>query len=238
MVLDEVKNLNHSDDFIFAVAVGQVREYMHCALLYKWDDQIKTIDLVDQVVRKNGWSIGDFGHRDFLYVKYNQDIVLDAFALQVPSVCELIKSKHEKINFGIKFSETRFDDEGELIFANGDFGLTCATFVLAILEQSFGQELIDQSTWQSRKEDGEWQQRVLEYYKKVNSEEPGYYDNNLIPHYEKNIGCFRFRPEEVGAATSADILPSEFSYCEEFGRRLKDALDYGIETYNKTYLTP
>lgn len=145
MILDEVKNLNHGDDFIFGVAVGQDGNFMHCTLLYKWDNEIRTIDFYNQSVRKNK-TIGDFGHQDFIYVVYNKDLIIDSLALQVPSFCELVKEKHEKITFGIKHSETKFNSEGELIFANGDFGLTCATFVLAILESAMGVSLVDQST--------------------------------------------------------------------------------------------
>ena len=237
MILDEVKNLNHGDEFIFGVAVGQINGFMHCALLYKWEDKIRTIDFSNQAVRKNAWSIGDFGHNDFIYIKYNQHLIIDAIAMQVPSVCELIREKHDRISFGIKFDDTRFDEDGELVFANGDFGLTCATFVLAILERSFGLELIDKSSWQRRAEDEEWQKRILEYYKQMNIETPDYYSEELIPHYEKNIGCFRFRPEEVSAASGASYLPVEFYHCEECGRRVKDALTFGVQTYTKTYLS-
>ena len=70
----------------------------------------------------------------------------------------------------------------------------------------------------------------------MNAEKPGYYKEELIPYYQSNIGCFRFRPEEVAAASGASDIPSGFPYCEEYGRRIKDALTFGLETYFKTYL--
>lgn len=234
MSLDEVKNLNHGDDFIFGIAIGKDSDLNHCSILYKWDDEIRTIDFYGQFVRKN-ITIGDLGHLDYLYVRYNRDIIIDPIADQVPPLCELVKEKNDKITYGIRFTESRFSQEGELILTNGDFGLTCATFVLALLE-SAGITLINLAAWENREEDALWQKGVLEYYEHRNNASPGKYDS-LIGHYKTAIGCFRYRPEEVTAASSASELPSGFEYCEEYGRRINDALEYGLESYDQSYLS-
>lgn len=233
MSLDEVKNLNHGDDFIFGIAIGGDGQFNHCSVLYKWYEEIRTIDFFDQSIRSK-ITIGDLGQWNYLYVKYNKDAIIDPIADQVPARCELIKEKNDSITFGIRFTETKFDHDGELIFANGDFGLTCATFVLALLE-SAGIILINLGDWQNRDKDTEWQQYVLNYYRKRNLREPNSYDENLVPHYESNLGCFRYRPEEVAAASSAENLPTGFDFCEDYGRRINEALEYGLETYNIIY---
>ena len=141
MELDEVSNLNHDDDLLFAVAVGKpFKNQTHCAILYRWEDRIRTLDFINQRVRSNQ-TIGDSGHEGYLYVKYNRDTIIDAFALQVPSMCELIKEKNDRIFYGINFSERKFDSEGNLILATGEFGLTCATFVMAVFRAVVGNSI-------------------------------------------------------------------------------------------------
>ncbi|MGK7392727.1 MAG: hypothetical protein ACNS60_20395 [Candidatus Cyclobacteriaceae bacterium M2_1C_046] len=235
MELVEVSNLNHDDDFLFAIAVGKPFDNQtHCAILYHWEGQIRALDFINQKVRSSH-TIGDFGYEGYLYVKYNQDSIVDAFAMQVPAICELVKEKNDGIFYGINFSESKFDSEGNLIFATGEFGLTCATFVMAVLERSLGVQLIDETTWETRDEDAEWQNAILELLKNKNISDPNYYPDELISQYEKNIGCFRYKPEEVGAATSSDAIPASYDYCEEKGRQLIEALEYGIDTFNKMY---
>jgi hypothetical protein len=233
MILDELKNLKPDESFNFAIAVGQEGQFFHCAILYRWHDEIRTIDFYDQRVREIAPS--NFINKDYLYVKIDKGLILDSIAEQVPPFCELIKVKNNKITFGIKYTETKFNKDGELIYAKGDLGLTCATFILAILEGAMGFPLIDQSTWQEREEDKDWQKHVLDYFKLKNYEEEGYYSQQLIDFFESNLGCFRFRPEEVGAASGNDTAPSDYSFCKEYGNRLRFAIDHGVESYNKVY---
>lgn len=234
MRLDEVKNLNHWDNFNFAIAVGHESGEMHCTILYKWEDgQIKTIDFWSQQIRSNQ-SIGDFGQKEYLYVHYNNEVILEDFAIQVPAVCELIKENNNSISFGINFIETKFDASGNLIFAKGEFGLTCATFILAIFQRA-GIKLIDLNDWQYRNSDKEWQEKVLNYFKEKHKNDPNSYLQELLDLFQKNIGCFRYKPEEVAVASGANKLPSNFEYCKEFGQRLNDAVSYGIDTYKKLY---
>lgn len=108
--------------------------------------------------------------------------------------------------------------------------------MLAILESAMGVSLVDQSTWKSRPEDIEWQENILKKLQEKNLEEPGYYSHDLIKSYEDNIGCFRFRPEEVGAAGATDGFPADFQYCEEYGQRIKVAVEFGIDTYRSLFL--
>ena len=235
MELDEVSNLNHDDNFLFAVAVGKpFNSQPHCAILYHWEGKICTLDFINQKVRSSH-TIADFGHEGYLYVKYNQDSIANAFAMQIPAVCELVREKNDGIFYGINFSESRFDSKGNLILATGELGLTCATFVMAVLERSLGIQLIDQATWEARDEDAEWQKITLELLRNKNARNPGYYPDELISQYQENIGCFRYRPEEVGSATSSDTIPATYDYCEEKGCQLVEALEYGIDTYNKMY---
>src|ERR1035437_91374 len=235
MRLDEVVSLKHEDDFIFAVTVGNEGGFMHCAILYKWEDgKIRTLEFSSNQHINSKRTIGDLGQKGYLFIYYNKDLIIDSIAYQVPSIFELIKENNDSISFGIKFTKTSFDEFGKLVFANGDFGLTCATFLIAIFQRA-SISLIDLNNWKKRQSDIDWQKRVLEHYDRINKENKENYTDELILYYEQNIGCFRYRPEEVAAATAAPQLPTDYLYCWEFGTRILDALNYGLEYYSTVH---
>ena len=236
MRLADVENLNHEDEFVFAVAVGLENNLMHCALLYKWeDDRIRTIEFFGNRSIRHSRTIGDLGHKDYVYSFYNRDLIIDPIAAQVPAICELIRENNESIGFGIKFSETKFDTHGNLVSGNNDFGLTCATFVIAVLQRASIYS-IDTENWQPREQDVEWQKKVLEHLVEANSENPISCPDVVVDHFRNNIGFFRYRPEEVAASTASPEMPATFDFCQEYGHRICESIEMGIEFYETTYL--
>lgn len=96
-------------------------------------------------------------------------------------------------------------------------GLTCATFVLQILRnQSF--DIIDIDSWESRAEDRQWQNDILEALKP-------YADEAHIAALSEHMGkAARFKPEEVaGCARDFDETPIKFP----------DGIRLGQETYKE-----
>lgn len=223
MLFDEVKNLEHASDFIFGIAVGYMGSLLHSSLIYKYDGKLLVIDFIKQSIR-DSYTIGDLGYNDYVYVKYNRDAIFDALALQVPSICELIKENKTSIDFGIKYTDTKFNEKGELIYAAGDFGLTCSTFILSILN-SVSIKLIDIENWKERSEDKEWQKNILGFYEEKSKENPKQYEN-LLSHYKNNLGCFRFNPIDIAVASSCDVLPAGIDYCDLHRERIFEFMNY------------
>lgn len=232
MTLKEVIDIHNEENFIFAIAVGADSPgFNHASIIYKWKDKIKVLDFYSGKIRKD-CSYGDLGNKDYIYVQYNQDSIFYDFAIQIPVICEAIAEKQTLLNFGITYNNSTFDKEGNLLLQTSDYGLTCATFVLSIFE-SAGITLINLDSWKSREEDLEWQKYVLNFFinnKKIASED-------LIKHFESNLGCFRFRPEEVAAASSFDVLPSNFELCEVHGILLCKAIDNGVVWFNESQVS-
>ncbi|KQB43455.1 hypothetical protein RCH33_557 [Flavobacterium daejeonense] len=221
MTFKEVKDVCLEQNFYFAIAVGMESEFSHCSIIYKWDSKIKTLDFYIGKIR-NSLTYGDLHHRGYLYVNYNRTQILDDFAIQIPSLCELIAEKNDILDFGITFNKSKFDSSGKLILQEGDFGLTCATFILSIFE-SAGIPLIDYENWKHRDEDAKWHKHVLEFFT------DNKFSDELINHCKTNGGCFRYRPEEVAVSSTDNQLPSSYDFCIEKGENLIYAIKNGIE---------
>jgi hypothetical protein len=77
-------------------------------------------------------------------------------------------------------------------------GLTCATFILAVL-RGHGLLPVDETTWLPRAEDVDWQTAIIEDLEASGAEQ------DHIEAVRNDIGAKRFRPAEVvGAVIEAD----------------------------------
>ena len=128
------------------------------------------------------------------------------------------------IPYSIVFSPDRsFDAAGEYIDSNDGRGLTCATFVLALLSD-FGMPIADLTTWpKGRIEDQTWAVKILSYlHCEISSKYP-----NLLPKFaqqwNERMQLRRYRPEEVAAcAYSYSGLPVSFDDASVLGRRISE----------------
>jgi hypothetical protein len=118
--------------------------------------------------------------------------------VQIAEVCDVVAEKYRgrwpacRIPYAVLYRNGYFDpNNGELVLTGG-VGLTCATFVLAIFA-SRGVRILDVDSWQARTEDRIWHEKIL----------AGLRDDHAEPDHiaavEKELGCVRFRPEEVVA---------------------------------------
>lgn len=106
-------------------------------------------------------------------------------------------------------------------------GLTCATFVLAVFE-SFGIQLVERNTWQSRTQDEFWMAEIIKLL-----EDWGTTKNlpDLTDHIEairSSPPVHRFRPEEVAASVATDAPPLDFETAMAMGIEILTAIAGGI----------
>ena len=79
-------------------------------------------------------------------------------------------------------------------------------------------QLLDYASWEvARPGDSEWQRTVVEQLRERASAEH-------IELMTNEIGCVRYRPEEVAAAATVAPPPASFSVCSEQGKRILDRL--------------
>jgi hypothetical protein len=104
-------------------------------------------------------------------------------------------------------------ETGALLLGPTRFGLTCASFVLALFHGA-RLPLIDYSTWISdRPGDRKWQEDIVENL--VNRA-----DATHIHHVRSEIGAVRFRPEEVAAGASLAPPPADFERASVLGQQI------------------
>ena len=124
------------------------------------------------------------------------------------------------IPYGIRMPIEGFGDENRYIGTVDGEGLTCATFILSVLEKN-GFNIIDKNSWEIREEDREWQENIIEGLK------PKISDVYLANANEMIGQVVRFRPDEVFASGVIDDVnkwPIEFQdairMASEIGRLL------------------
>lgn len=141
----------------------------------------------------------------------------DAIVDYMSDVCALVCAERPTLPYG--FGQGCFNtNDGTFVQDGRVVGLTCATFVLALLA-GYGIRLVDLETWPQRCGDAAWQQRIVEDL----AERP-----SSTQHAElirQDIGnCVRIRPEEVAAAASERELPASFRSASSLGELVVTAI--------------
>lgn len=106
--------------------------------------------------------------------------------------------------FGYTPSSVHRDESTGRLLIEGASGLTCATFVLALLEVS-GVRLADLDSWQDRDGDDAWKEWVAEALQQSGASEAH------VAAVRNDSGHVRVRPEDVAGAATAGPLPVGFA---------------------------
>ncbi|MBB5046148.1 hypothetical protein HNR60_000890 [Rhodopseudomonas rhenobacensis] len=166
---------------------------LHVALLYKTDNQPARLAHL-------AWhhiQIAD-GAPDEAY-KWDQIQLGDINTKTVASWLNKRRAKPDKIPYGFSVTGDVFErGTDEFIEPPLGMGLTCATYILAVLRH-LGFPMLEEHTWpEARPDDLAWQVGILEKL-----QENGASAEHTTALAE-NVGAVRFRPDEVCGAA---ILP-------------------------------
>jgi len=105
-------------------------------------------------------------------------------------------------------------ETGAYLLGPTRFGLTCASFVLAVFHGA-RLPLIDYPTWQTdRPGDREWQQRIIDQLEKCGAEA------EHIENVRSEIGAVRYRPEDVAAGAALAPPPADFAVASALGEQI------------------
>src|SRR4051812_15518518 len=134
-----------------AVALRRISpNFNHTGLLYRVEDSFSLFhlrwhcDVADEVQADSGYA------SVVVPVLEERAEVTVQFVQLVSESC-----KKQQIPYAFRHMGATFDRGGQLLFKQGERGLTCATFVLAVLRGA-GIELLDHASWQGRVGDREW----------------------------------------------------------------------------------
>ena len=144
--------------------------------------------------------------------------------LSIAAMCRRIAKLHARLGGGLpyafRYQETTFSANGAVLLGKTEHGLTCATFVLAVL-RSTGVELLDFAGWPHRDEDVIRHRELLAMLQS---------DSRVAEEHVAavvaEVSCVRYRPEEVvGAASFAD-LPVTFVDAQAAAGRIATAFAF------------
>ncbi|MEA3498044.1 MAG: hypothetical protein U9R16_03185 [Campylobacterota bacterium] len=130
-------------------------------------------------------------------------------------------NQEDSIYYGISIQGIDFDTNGKLLKDNEFDGLTCATFILKVLE-SRGYNIFKYETWKPRYSDIAWQNLILKWVALGASKLQVNYQNKLI-------GSNRYRPEEVVSGASCKEIPLSFKEAISLGKELDEFLLHKIK---------
>lgn len=143
----------------------------------------------------------------------------DDAAAAVAGFCRRVARRPPQIKYGIVYEGGRLAADGEAILAGRAVGLTCATFVLALLG-TFNHHLLALESWPSRPEDDSWHQHIISMLMDWQQRRPGLVTDEHIDAVRRERGCRRYRPEEVAAAAKAS-WPADFRAVDALGQQAR-----------------
>lgn len=141
-------------------------------------------------------------------------------ARQVAALCrKVLRSNQSGIPYAFSPPNDCFDPEaGSFLLGPSRFGLTCATFVLAVFDAA-GIRLIEFSSWpQQRPGDADWQRFVIEQL------EHGEASAEHVAFVKNELGYVRYRPEDVAGCAASDQLPCSFKTAEPLSQEILNQL--------------
>jgi hypothetical protein len=132
-------------------------------------------------------------------------------ALSVAARCRQVWRRHgtSGLPYAFKYVQTVFTGTGDLALGAGEYGLTCATFVMAIFA-SVGSPLLIPTQWPLREQDRLWHAKIIDALTRRASREH-------LDAVRTEVGSARFQPTEVAACSSYPGLvdaPAPFAYAE------------------------
>jgi hypothetical protein len=205
------------DSSLFAVVViGQPEPgQRHIGILHRTADaEPNLLHLAWHCLLRNEAGIPDYMHL------WTSPAVEPERLRVVAALCRRVWRKNDAGGIPYAFSHPSDSFEaatGEFLVGPARFGLTCASFVLAVFDAA-GLRLVEYDTWVcDRPGDREWQEKII-------AKLAGRASQEHIDHLRNEIGAVRFRPEEVAAATTL-VLPATYAHTAALGEKIVARLE-------------
>ncbi len=140
----------------------------------------------------------------------------------VAALCRLVHRVNgdDGLPYSLKYIDQKFHiGTGMLELGPDSAGLTCASFVLALLN-TYSVRLLRQEEWQLRPGDEEWQAAIIRFAQQNKRASPQH-----IAAMKREIGCARFRPTDIAAGAGSQRIPIGFDDATRDGAQIQDLLD-------------
>jgi hypothetical protein len=143
----------------------------------------------------------------------------DEGAAAIAGLCRRIAKRPASVPYGIVYEGGKLSDDGSVILNGLAIGLTCATYVLALLRSS-NHDIVHFETWPPRADDSDWHGHIIKMLIGFHCRHPDLLTMDHILAVSREHGCARFRPEEVASAAQAQ-WPVLFNVAEPRGREAR-----------------
>ena len=207
---DEI--LSADDYFLIALKTSQT-DQRHCGIIYRLDSNtVKILHLAFHYDLRNHDYLGDY-HWTATDLSTENQKFLAAYSLLVSAVAP-------QIPYGFDANGVIFDAvTGEIAPIPPGKGLTCSTFVLALL-RTYGFLPVDADTWPERTEDEVWKEKIIGWMRQKGA------SDDHIAAVVANKRSIRVRPEEVTGAMSenSSLWSVEFARAIELAVQVLDEL--------------
>ena len=217
-------NFNSDKDNVISIIIKQIDDdQLHCGVSYKIEEEINFMHFAFHFNLIHDF-FNDY-YSQYLFIKSKIPYIRQ---LNIAAFWDVIwqNKKNNNIPYGILYEKSFFDNNAVFNLEDNECGLTCATFVLAIFKLC-GYNLLDIDSWEHRDDDKIYHNKVIENLIKYKD------DYNIsedhIEKVRKNIGAYRFRPEEVTASVTLTKLPATFNEVTPLGALLKTHI---IQSYS------
>lgn len=195
-----------NEDEIINVILGCNRSIMHCGISFHHKKVFKVLHLAWH----NNLKLEDDLKHDMPNYYYFKNTIPRSRQKLISAMCRQIfnRDSQQVIPYGLIYNYGTFNSQGMLKLNDLEHGLTCATFVLAVFE-SCGIRLIDISKWKHRESDKEFHKLVIKnlIYRKDADD----ISDEHISNVKGELGCSRFRPEEVAVSSTLFNTKPSFS---------------------------
>lgn len=222
--MDAIHEISDSSPASFprcAVAIGVVDDgWLHVGILHTRDLQpTEFLHLASHCDLRNSPSPPSYLK---LWAKPN---IPDRRMRAVVAKCGQIAraSSQNSVPYGFSSPEGALDPAtGAFLISGSRYGLTCASFVLAVYD-AVGVRLAEYSTWPAdRAGDRDWQADVVRRLEEAGACEPSH-----LARLKVDVGAVRYRPEEVVAATALAKPTCAFDAAASLGAEVRVRLTSG-----------
>lgn len=203
------------------------KDQLHCGIAYDDSENNKKFNILHLAMHN------DLRHEDkiptrkdkYFCVKPN---INEIRLSMVAAMCRRIVKREKKLNipYGLLYDGgTISEEQGIINVGSHAQGLTCATFVMSMFK-TCGIDLIDLENWKSRPKDKIWHSKIISVL--VAYQVNYSITDEHIKNVKNEIGCARFRPEEVAASSFFRNPPERTITIQSYGKLLGLALSYRI----------
>ena len=214
-----------------AVAIDNSRKFRHTGIALRWNGRSTFYHLA--------WhrelSTEDLGD-DYLWV------VVRMPATRIPVLAARLRNATSQKNkdtfsYGLRFQASRVTNAGALSVGQNETGLTCATFVVAML-QAAGIQFIDVQTWLSRDSDNGFHNWVVNRLKSQISNVATALEvrnelENLKTKLSAEVGSPRIRPIEVAASVVHTEWPTSFEAAKAIATEIQNMTEVKSDVETK-----